>query len=189
MTNAAVLRVQFYDPKNDSEGFINKVVASADPPFCHCELHLPNGKACSIYMNHSIHYRERTFSNPAYTCVYVLCTWEQVQALMREIEHLMTQNIEFSTSAMLGTYYGINLCPPHHTYCSKLVAELLQGVGVIPDEIDCQVISPSKLYRVLTSLPTHVPPQQPPPVHSYNPIDWTVENTPKLSLSRSKRHA
>ena len=32
------LRVWFYDPALDSEGIINKLVASIDRPFCHDEL-------------------------------------------------------------------------------------------------------------------------------------------------------
>ena len=47
------LRVWFYDPSNDTEGIVNKIVAFADPPFCHCELQFPDETACSIYMGTS----------------------------------------------------------------------------------------------------------------------------------------
>lgn len=187
----AVVRVQFYNPKSDTEGFINKLVASADPPFCHCELHLPNGMACSIFMHSEIHFKPRTFSNPAYETVRILCTIEQVEALYAAIDDLLKCNIKFSTSAMIGSYYGVNLCPEGHTFCSKLVGELLQAVDLIPDTVDCNVLSPSQLHRLLTELPANLEQlhaDQNVPVANCT-IDWsdTIDFQPgTLSLARRR---
>ena len=203
----AVLRVQFYNPENDEQGFINKLVASVDPPFCHCELHLPDNMACSIFMYSEVHYKYRTFSNPAYTCVHLKCTPQHIAALRTLIRTALDSHVKFSTSAMIGSYYGMDMCPDNHTFCSKLVAELLQNVGILPSTLACNVISPSKLYNILLQLPNYIPPQtlhsqttnyisrqlastqrRPDPEQSFT-IDWSHnEHGAKLSLARRKNN-
>lgn len=181
--------MQFYNPENDTEGFINKLVAAADPPFCHVELHLPNDWACSIFMHNQVHFRKRTFKNPAYETVKLVCTSEQIQHLEQLIQEIMDAELKFSMSAMIGSYYGINLCPDGYTFCSKLVGELLQKIGVLDENVDCNVLSPSKLYRILTTLPTRLPPQPVRKPTQYCTIDWNgetqVQHT-KLSFSRKR---
>lgn len=188
---SAVLRVQFYNPKHDSEGLINKMVAMADPPFCHCELHLPDNMACSIFMHSEIHFKHRLFTNPAYEAVKIICTIEQLDALYLTIQDFMQQKLRFSTSAMVGSYYGLNLCPENHTFCSKLVADLLQAVGIIAENVDCNVLSPSKLHRLLVELPTYIPvmPAAQPEISlEHCTIDWSPETELRPgSLSFARR--
>ena len=105
---------------------------------------------------------------------------------------------------MIGSYYGMDMCPDNHTFCSKLVAELLQNVGILPNTLACNVISPSKLYNILLQLPNYIPqnhiprnhvplPPQPhtlprtqQPEQSFT-IDWSHnEHGAKLSLARHK---
>ena len=202
----AILRVQFYNPENDEQGFINKLVATVDPPFCHCEIHLPDNMACSIFMYSEVHYKYRTFANPAYTCVHLTCTPQHITALRSLIKSTLDSHVKFSTSAMIGSYYGMDMCPDNHTFCSKLVAELLQNVGILPNTLACNVISPSKLYNILLQLPNYIPPNHIPRNHVPLPpqphtlprtqqpeqsftIDWSHnEHGAKLSLARHKNN-
>ena len=196
-----IIRVYFYDPQNDEEGFVNKLVASMDPPFCHVEFQVPSGKACSIYMKRNVHFRHRTFSNPAYTCLYVHCSQEQIDGAEITIQNIMQQDLQFSTTAMLGAHYGIDLCPEGHTFCSKVVCDILQTVHILPETLNCNVISPSKLYQILLEMPSVEIPEhestsqlcqveyedEPLLDNNLNPIDWKPlhENiTTTLSFSR-----
>ena len=47
---ALCLRVWFYDPRDDPHCVVNKLVASLDGPFCHCEVQFPDVMAFSVYM-------------------------------------------------------------------------------------------------------------------------------------------
>ena len=60
-----------YDPASDATGRINKLVAGANGPFCHCELHFSDGSAFTIYMEGAAVLRPRRFSSPNYTAVQV----------------------------------------------------------------------------------------------------------------------
>lgn len=178
------LRVQFYNPENDDQGMINKVVAWYDPPYCHVELHLPkkmpddphnvwSEQAISIHMNSKIHCQRRTFKNAAYETVHLHCTLQQLQLLKNEISCILQQDIKFSTAAMLGSYYGLNLCPENHTFCSKLVGDLLQSVGLLPANVDCNILSPSQLYRLLLNTPSCV--QKEVRNQSHSPAEYAID--------------
>ena len=151
-TNATI-KVHFYDPSEDPQGFVNHIVSHFDPPFCHCEIQLPNGKACSIYMNSTIQYRQRQFRSKNYTCVCVPCSQYNVDVAYSKIENLLTQNQSFSTQALFGAYCGLDLCPANSTFCSKIACEILQAAGILPETIEPNITSPSKLFEILQCIP------------------------------------
>jgi len=74
------LRLWFYDPVSDSEGFINKLVTRLDQPFCHVEAQFEDNLACSIYMGSAVVLRKRTFDSANYSCVRMPCSRAQHQA-------------------------------------------------------------------------------------------------------------
>ena len=143
------IKVHFYDPSDDPQGFVNHIVSHFDPPFCHCEIQLPNEKACSIYMNTTIQYRQRQFTSKNYICLCIPCSQYNVNLAYAKIENLMNQNQSFSTQALFGAYCGLDLCPANSTFCSKIVCEILQAANILPDTIEPNITSPSRLFQIL----------------------------------------
>ena len=143
--------VWFYNPEADPSGMINKIVAKLDSPFCHCEVQLNNGLAASIYMNSQASARQRNFSNPAYTRVRIPCTPANHSQATSAIAALVEAKPEFSMKGMVGSYYGENWCPDNHTFCSKLVADVLVAAKLLPPDTETATITPSGLHRMLTN--------------------------------------
>jgi hypothetical protein len=136
-------RVWFYSPRNERTtgwNIINKIVAGLSPPWAHVELQFPSGQACSIVMHDTVRMRERTFDTEFYTCVTLSAPPQAVfkaQALAQA--HVDRQ-----------TPFGIS---PGHTFCSRLVAELLRDGGLVPAEALADTfITPSALYAQLLAL-------------------------------------
>ena len=151
--------VLFYNPEADPSGLINKIVAKCDGPFCHCEVQLNNGLAASIYMNSQASARQRNFSNPAYTRVRIPCTPANHSQATSAIAALVEAKPEFSMKGMIGAYYGENWCPTNHTFCSKLVGDVLVAARLLPPDTATAAITPSGLHRMLTNPQkvTHAP--------------------------------
>ena len=150
-----MLKVWFYDPTNDSEGFFNKAVSYSDPPFCHCELQFPNSMTCSIYMGSTVCFRERSCFSDAYTVLEVPATHDQIQVAYEVCHRNYTAKKKFSTMEMLSCISPWKQTKPsldsQYTFCSKLVAEALQSANVLPQSLST-TISPSALYRALLTV-------------------------------------
>jgi len=67
------IRIWFYNPQQDTSGFVNKLVSRLDPPFCHCEMQFSDNNACSIYMGSNVVFKERAFPSSNYTAVDLDC--------------------------------------------------------------------------------------------------------------------
>lgn len=146
-----MLRVWFYDPKNDLEGLFNKAVAYSDPPFCHCELQFPNLMTCSIYMGSTVCFKSRTNFGDAYTVLNIPASNEQIQMAYDVCNRNFIAKQQFSAIDMIGCispWKRNNLPQSKYTFCSKLVAEALEAARILPDNIST-MISPSSLYRTL----------------------------------------
>jgi hypothetical protein len=144
----SVCTVWFYNPDKEcvtGANVVNKLVAGLSPPFCHVELQLPDGEACSIVMHGTVRMRQRTFDTDYYTGV-VLRAPPQAVAKTRALaqRHVAAR-----------TPFGVT---GGHTFCSKLVAELLRDGGVVSAEAlpPAALISPSALYQQLTRMPNVV---------------------------------
>ena len=147
------LRVWFYDPASDSEGIINKLVASFDRPFCHVELQFADDRACSIYMNSAVALRTRTFDSPNYVCLRLACTDVQHTLAAGHAEHMHSKGLLFSSLQMTSCLLWTRVLPSaSHTFCSKLVTDILQQAGVLGAAIDSQSTTPSALHRLLEPL-------------------------------------
>lgn len=149
----AIIKIYFYDPSEDRQGLVNHLVSHFDPPFCHCEIQLPNGMACSIYMNTTVQYRQRKFTSKNYVCFCVPCSQYNIDLAYAKIETLMAEKKPFSTQALFGAYCGLDLCPANSTFCSKIACEILQAAGILPDTIEPNITSPSKLSEILECMP------------------------------------
>jgi len=144
------LKVWFYDPSHDSEGVINKLVASLDSPFCHVELQFADGCACSIYMGSDVTMKIRGFSSPNYTCVTLPCSLIQESRARSFAETQTSNRVQFSTLQMSSCVTWFQTAnDSSKTFCSKLVSETLQAADLLPHTIDSRQISPSALYRII----------------------------------------
>ena len=138
----------FYNPDREritGANVINKIVAGLSPPFCHTELQFPNGEACSIVMNDTARMRLRTFDPDFYTGV-----------VLRAPPHAVNKAIDLARQhVQRNTPFGFSA---GHTFCSKLVAELLRDGGVVPPDAlpATMLMSPSALYQQLMRVPNVV---------------------------------
>jgi len=158
------LRVWFYDPAADSEGIINKLVASIDRPFCHVELQFADDRACSIYMGSAVALRTRTFDSPNYVCLRLPCTDVQHTLAASHAEHMHGKGLLFSSLQMTSCLLWASAVPsPKNTFCSKLVTEILQQAGLVGPGVDAHSTSPSALHRLLQAQ-AQAPPAVAPPL-------------------------
>jgi len=158
------LRVWFYDPAADSEGIINKLVASIDRSFCHAELQFADDRACSIYMGSAVALRTRTFDSPNYVCLRLPCTDVQHTLAAGHAEHMHGKGLLFSSLQMTSCLLWARAVPSaKNTFCSKLVTEILQQAGLVGPGVDAHNISPSALHRLLQAQ-AQAPPALAPPL-------------------------
>lgn len=149
-----------YNPASDASGRVNKLVAGADGPFCHCELHFSDGSAFTIYMEGVAVLRPRRFSSPNYTAVPVPCTREQEARCRAFAAAVVEGGVPFSTLRMVNAFcrlpspgVGADVEPGAHvghgSFCSELVAEALQAGEVLPASVAARHVTPSGLARML----------------------------------------
>ena len=154
------LRVWFYDPSNDTEGIVNKLVAFADPPFCHCELQFPDDTACSIYMGTSVVMKKRSFDPDHYHCIEVNATRDKIEEAFCLCADATSRNVRFSSLQMMQSITSGGSSRPETangsmredtlTFCSKLVTSVLLDSNVVPCLIRRNP-TPSELYRWLNT--------------------------------------
>lgn len=144
------LRVWFYNPTNDSQGLVNKIVARLDPPFCHTEIQFTNNVACSIYMGSEVMMRERAFESANYSCVQVHCSITQETAARAFASTCVEKKLAFSTLHMSTCMLLADAFDdPSKTFCSKLVYDILFTAGILSAKPKRHSVSPSALHRLL----------------------------------------
>ena len=97
------IRLWFYDPSSDNEGFINKLVVSMDMPFCHVEAQFEDDSACSVYMGSQVVHRKQTFESSNYACVCVPCTLAKHQVALWHAQELCRSGLAFSSVQMYAS--------------------------------------------------------------------------------------
>ena len=143
------LNLHFYNPKKDTEGVWNKLVALLDPPYCHCEIEFLHGLSCAVYINGPVHMKTRQFDPNFYDCVSIQCS---AYAYDRALDYCTrkTEALEmFSLSMMLASKIVPLRFATSGTFCSKMCAEALQEAGVLEADINPRLLTPSALCRVL----------------------------------------
>jgi hypothetical protein len=152
------LKVHFYNPVQDKDGLLNKLVARADPPYCHCEIEFSNGQSCAVYMGGLVHLKTRSFDPANYDSVTVTCSHAQHAAALALAQALAAENQAFSTRAMLASRFRTVPTPDARLYtcCSKLCAEILLAAGAFPPEISTARVTPSALHKTIASKPALV---------------------------------
>jgi len=147
------LRVQFYNPEQDRDGLLNKLVAYADPPYCHCELEFANNLSCAVYMGGLVHIKTRNFDPASYDSIAVRCTPQQHAAALELVQRLVADHQAFSTRAMLASRFRAVPAPDQrfHTCCSKLCADVLRAADALPPESVTGPLTPSRLYHAMAT--------------------------------------
>ena len=148
------LFVHFYNPVLDKDGVLNKLVALADPPYCHCELEFADGQSCAVYMAGKVHVKTRQFDPKSYDTVRVQVSAHQhAQALALALA-LQAEGQAFSKRAMLASKFAYIPVPDTRkfTCCSKLCLDVLHEAGVVPRTVVAARHTPSTLHATLTSL-------------------------------------
>ena len=142
------LKLWFYDPTGDRDGYLNHFVARLDGPYCHCELQFPDNNACTIYMGTNVVLKKRSFSPEAYTCVNVSCTPQQLAKARRFAEREFQNGTSFSTMAMSMALIPLLSMSGNGTFCSKLCADILVAGEILEGGISTHKMSPSALFRI-----------------------------------------
>ena len=145
--------VHFYNPVLDKDGLLNKLVAYADPPYCHCELEFANGMSCAVYMGGKTHVKTRSFDQQSYDTVTCVCTPEQHESALSLAHAFAHEGQAFSKRAMLASKFTRIPAPDARVYtcCSKLCGELLQEAGVLDRDVPVARLTPSGLHRAITA--------------------------------------
>jgi hypothetical protein len=148
------LLVHFYNPVLDKDGVLNKLVAFADPPYCHCELEFADGQSCAVYMAGKVHVKTRQFDPKSYDTVRVQVSAHQHAQAQALALALQTEGQAFSNRAMLASKFAYISVPDTRkfTCCSKLCLDVLHEAGVVPRTIVAARHTPSTLHATLTTL-------------------------------------
>ena len=169
------VRIWFYDPRNDVDGILNKLIAYADPPFCHCEVQFEDDMACSIYMGTNVVFKQRQFDRADYTSIYLTTTHDNAQKAYTLCRDAAQHKTPFSSLQMLSCISPWHWTPNSKaTYCSKLVAGILIDSGIVPQNMN-RAPTPSQLHRNLKSLTT-------PESHVHDVIDFIPDKNFKLRI-------
>ena len=144
------IKVWFYNPVNDTEGWFNHVVARLDGPFCHCEVQFPDRKACTIYMGTKVVFKERLFDPEVYTGVTLTCSQAQLTKAYKFAQEQFDTKVCFDTLAMsVAVLPSIMSYRSSGTFCSKLCAEILVAGDILEPGVNTRKLSPSALHRML----------------------------------------
>lgn len=144
-----MLTAWFYDPASDHQGWMNKLIAMLDAPFCHVELQFPDSTAYTVYMGSEVVKKQRSFNNACYYAVLIPCTNAQCVLARRVADRLYAERLRCSALDMTSCLFGVEMCASK-TFCSKLVAQILCESNLLPAGVDYRTISPSRLHQSLS---------------------------------------
>lgn len=142
----------FYNPQEDTSGFVNKLVSRLDPPFCHCELQFSDNQACSIYMGSNVVFKERAFQSSNYTSIDIECAAAPYQQMHTAAKKYAADSVGFSTlrmTASLAPIWVPSAATGNTTFCSELCANILRTGGLLPTTLDTGRVTPSGLEKLL----------------------------------------
>lgn len=144
-----LIRLWFYKPSPDESGWLNNVIATLDPPYCHCELQFEDEVSCCIYMGTQVQLKKRTFDEKFYDEVKIACNPMQYQMMYDKAKIFEFSNLSFSTVCMTKSMMWIPFDQAENTtFCSKLCADILQLSNIVPASYNTSKITPSKLHRI-----------------------------------------
>jgi len=110
-------------------------------------------------------------------CLRLPCTDVQHTLAAGHAEHMHGKGLLFSSLQMTSCLLWAGAVPSaKHTFCSKLVTEILQQAGLVNPSVDAHSTSPSGLHRLLKAqaVVAAVAPPPPPPSQRSIALDFRV---------------
>ena len=160
--NRVQVYLLFYRPKDD-DPLLNRVVAFFDGPFSHVEMAFSDkwGEepweremwGSSIYQGETVFFKPKSYSRDGYFSFAIEITLPQMYKLRSYCKQQSDNEVAFSKSAMYAAYVPYyQFVHTNDTFCSKYVTAALQYGGVSQvDGLNPSLMTPSKLYKVITS--------------------------------------
>jgi hypothetical protein len=146
------VRLCFYEPRDQSEHWLNRLVASFGKHYVsHVEILFEDDMAASIFAEEEVFFRTRRYANPSYL-IKGFTVSENSYNLMYEFcrsaaaRHVGFSNIKMFCGPVCG-YRGS--C--EHTFCSEFVTQALQVGGIgFAMKIDAARSTPSTLLEKIS---------------------------------------
>jgi len=150
--------VAFLFPEADDNDWFNRLVAKVSRyRCCHAELVFEDDMSFSIFADSKLFFKPKTFANPEYKLVSLSVSNMEYMAAYSYCTAAMSHNITFNELGIYTAY--LQPCPMFytspsvetgHTFCSKIVTEVLQAGGLPEaDHLDPCMTTPSVLYGAL----------------------------------------
>lgn len=142
------VRLCFYEPRGESEPWINRLAAFSGKHFVsHVEILFEDDSAASIFAEETVFFRQRTYSNPYYRIKMFLVTNSTYWLMYDYAWGCSQRQVCFSNTKMLcGPWFGCTNWCPDSTFCSEFVTHTLQVGGVDwAMKLDAGRITPSQL--------------------------------------------
>ena len=166
--NRVQVYLLFYRPKTD-DPLLNRLVALFDGPYCHVEMAFSDkwGEhpwerelwGSSIYQGETVFFKPKTYARDGYFSFAIEVTVPQMYKIRSFCKNQSSRGVGFSRAAMYAAYVPYyQLVTTEDTFCSKHVTEALQYGGVTQVEnLNPSLMTPSKLFKLLTSQPAQTP--------------------------------
>lgn len=162
------MQVLFLAPDSERDFFLNRLTARVGElvhgrGFCHVELKIPH-PSCGGYVSTSIYNNEtvcmnksKSFANPGYTVHTFAVSKRQMDDIFRFVQASHDNRVAFDHIGMFCASLPFHVPRlgwkggDEKTFCSKYVTDALQRGGVeCVQGLDSRIVTPSKLYKVLT---------------------------------------
>lgn len=160
--NKAQVYLLFYKP-NNSDPFLNKLVAFFDGPFCHVEMAFPERYGeepwekeiwgSSIFQGETVFFKPKTYKREGYVSFAIEVSPSQLYKIRSFCKQQMTSKVPFCIRSMYAAYLPFTIYTNDSvTFCSKHVTCALQYGGIeMVFGLSASSMTPSRLYNLLRS--------------------------------------
>lgn len=147
------LNVVFYQPKDDDH-WLNKVVSTFSPPYCHCDILFDDSIATSIYQKETVYQEKKSLSREGYTWVSLTFTDEELDRIRKFCDKCFHDKVEFDELGMYLSFLPYNpMQSETKTFCSKFIWEALQKSERSEfTSSRAGTMTPSRIYRALKKM-------------------------------------
>lgn len=147
------LNIVFYEPKAE-DAWLNKVVSTVSPPYCHCDLLFDDNIATSIYQKECVYQERKTLSRDGYVWVSLTFTDEELDLIRKFCNQCYQNKVSFDELGMYLSFLPYNpMQSTDKTFCSRYVWEALQK-SKRPEftTVTAATMTPSRIYNALKKM-------------------------------------
>ena len=148
------VRLCFYEPRGESEHWMNRLVAWAGKHYVsHVEILFEDDNAASIFADETVFFKKRTYANPYYRIKMITVSPTNYWLMYNYAKGCSERQVGFSTSKMFcGPLIGFTGGSADETFCSEFVTHTLQVGGVdFAMKMDASRSTPSALLEHMNS--------------------------------------